>query len=238
MTTDPLIGSVESDRRQRQTGTTAADAGTGGFVRRWVAWTSAGETAGFAVAAVVGALTATSDLPGGAEFALLVGAGSIEGALLGTGQAIALSRLQLSRGIVRRWPVVTGVAAALAWIIGLLLFSGSIPGMDWESPLAWLLAAILGAVLLLSIPMAQYLLLRTAIPRASRWIWVNVLAWLLGLSWTFAPSPVVDASTPTSALILIYIVAGLLMAITVAVITGLCWLRWLRRGVVRIAEGT
>jgi hypothetical protein len=43
----------------------------------------------------------------------------------------------------------------------------------------------------------------------------------------------VDASTPTSTLILIYTAAGLLMATTVAVITGLCWLSWLKRGVVR-----
>lgn len=236
MTIDPLIGSAESDRRPRQAGATAAAAGAGGFVRRWVAWTVAGETSGFAVAAIVGAVTATSDLPGAADFALLVGAGSIEGVLLGAGQAIAMSRLQLPRGIVRRWPVATSAAAVLAWIIGLL--PSSIPGMDWASPAAWLLAAILATVLLLSIPTAQYLLLRPAVPGASRWIAVNVLAWLLGISWTFAPSPLVDASTPTSALILIYIVAGLLMAITVAVITGLCWLRWLRRGVVRTAEGT
>jgi hypothetical protein len=197
----------------------------------------AGETAGFAVAATVGALTAASDWPGAADFALLLGAGSVEGVLLGAGQAIAMSRLQLPRGIVRRWPVVTSAAAVLAWAIGLLLFSGSIP-VDRASPAAWLLAAILGAVLLLSIPVAQYLLLRSAIPGASRWIGVNVLAWLLGITWTFAPSPVVNASTPTITLILTYAVAGLLMAITVAIVTGLCWRGWLKRGVVRTVEST
>ena len=64
-----------------------------------------------------------------------------------------------------------------------------------------------------------------------------MLAWLLGLVWTFAPSPLVNTRAAPFTLILIYTVSGLLMAITVAVITGLCWLRWLRRGVVRIAEG-
>jgi hypothetical protein len=67
------------------------------FYRRWVGWTVAGEASGFAVAAIAGVLVATQDRPGVAEFALLVSAGSIEGALLGAGQAIAMTRLQLPR---------------------------------------------------------------------------------------------------------------------------------------------
>jgi hypothetical protein len=201
------------------------------FYRRWVAWTVAGEAAGFTVAAIAGVLVATQNLPGVAEFALLVGAGSIEGALLGAGQAIAMTRLQLPRLMLRRWPVVTSVAAALAWSIGLL--PSSIPHIPWSSPVTWLLAAVLGSALLLSIPTAQYLLLRSAIPTAGRWIWVNVLAWSLGICWTFAPSPLVNASTPLLSLIGIYAMAGLLMATTVAVITGRGWLSWLRTGLVR-----
>jgi hypothetical protein len=100
-----------------------------------------------------------------------------------------------------------------------------------------LVAAVLGSALLLSIPTAQYLLLRSAIPTAGRWIWVNVLAWSLGICWTFAPSPLVNASTPFLWLIGIYAMAGLLMATTVAVITGLCWLSWLRSGTVRTVSG-
>lgn len=190
-----------------------------------------GEAAGFAVAAVVGALTATLGLPRVPEFAVIVAAGSVEGALLGSGQAVALTRLQLPRDVLRRWPVVTSVAAALAWSIGLL--PSSIPHIPWSSLATWLIAVVLGSALLLSIPVAQYLLLRSAIPTAGRWIWVNVLAWLVGICWTFAPSPSVNASTPLLSLIGIYAVAGALMAITVAVITGLCWLNWLRSGIVR-----
>ncbi|MDF2745844.1 MAG: hypothetical protein K0S98_128 [Propionibacteriaceae bacterium] len=87
--------------------------------------------------------------------------------------------------------------------------------------------------MLLSIPTAQYLLLRSVIHTAGRWIWVNVLAWSLGICWTFAPSPLINASTPLLSRIGIYAMAGLLMATTVAVITGLCWFSWLRTGVVR-----
>jgi hypothetical protein len=201
------------------------------FYRRWLGWTVAGEAAGFTAAAITGALAATHDLPTVPEFALLVGAGSIEGALLGAGQAIAMMRLQLPPRMLLRWPVVTSVAAALAWLIGLL--PSSIPHIPWSSPVTGLLAALLGSALLLSIPTAQYLLLRSVIHTAGRWIWVNVLAWSLGICWTFAPSPLINASTPLLSLIGIYAMAGLLMATTVAVITGLCWFSWLRTGVVR-----
>jgi hypothetical protein len=112
------------------------------FYRRWVGWTVAGEAAGFAVAASAGVLVATQDLPTVPEFALLVGAGSIEGALLGGGQAIAMARLQLPPRMLRRWPVGTSVAAALAWSIGLL--PSSIPHIPWSSPVTWLLAASSG----------------------------------------------------------------------------------------------
>jgi hypothetical protein len=208
--------------------------GARAFYRRWVGWTVAGEAAGFMVAAIAGALASTQGLPGAVEFALLVGAGSIEGALLGTGQAIGMSRLQLPSSVLRRWPVVTSAGAALAWSIGLL--PSSIPNIPWFTPVTWLIAAVLGSALLLSIPTAQYLLLRSTIPTAGRWIWVNALAWLLGICWTFAPSPLVNASTPIFALILIYAVAGVLMAATVAVITGLCWLSWLRSSTVRLVS--
>jgi hypothetical protein len=205
------------------------------FYRHWVGWTVAGEAAGFTVAAIAGALSTTQDLPTAPEFVLLVGAGSIEGALLGAGQAIAMTRLQLPPRMLRRWPVVTSVAAAIAWTIGLL--PSSIPHIPWSSPVTWLVAAVLGSALLLSIPTAQYLLLRSAIHTARRWIWVNVSAWSLGICWTFALSPLVNASTPLLSLIGIYAVAGLLMATTVAVITGLCWLSWLRGGTIRTVSG-
>jgi hypothetical protein len=87
----------------------------------------------------------------------------LRGALLGSGQAVALTRLQLPRDVLRRWPVVTSVAAALAWSIGLL--PSSIPRIPWSSLATWLVAVVLGSALLLSIPVAQYLLLRSAIPR-------------------------------------------------------------------------
>jgi hypothetical protein len=47
-----------------------------------------------------------------------------------------------------------------------------------------------------------------------------MVAWLLGITWTLLPSPWVDQSTPNGTLILIYGIAGICMAATVALITG------------------
>jgi hypothetical protein len=75
-------------------------------------------------------------------------------------------------------------------------------------------------ILLSSLPVAQYFVLRDHIRRAVLWIPINMVAWLLGITWTLLPSPWVDQSTPNGTLILIYGIAGICMAATVALITG------------------
>lgn len=202
--------------------------GSEAFFRRWVACTVAGEAAGFTVAA---ALAATQDLTHMSALLILLGAGAIEGALLGRGQAMAMNRLQLPAAILRLWPVATSVAAMVAWSIGLI--PSSLERISWSSWTAWLVAGVIVVALLASIPTAQFMLLRTALPGAGRWIKFNALAWLLGLSWTFAPPAVVKPDTPVISEIGVYAIAGVLMATTVGIITGLCWLSWLKRGSVR-----
>lgn len=204
--------------------------GTDAFFRRWVACTVAGEAAGFTVAA---ALAATRDLSQMPDFAILLGAGAVEGALLGRGQAMAMTRLQLPTAILRLWPVATSAAAVVAWSIGLI--PGSIHKISWSSWMAWLLATVLVLLLLASIPAAQFMLLRTVLPTAGRWIRFNAVAWILGLSWTLAPPALIKPDTPVVSEIGVYAIAGVLMAATVAIITGMCWLSWLKRGNVRTA---
>jgi hypothetical protein len=82
------------------------------------------------------------------------------------------------------------------------------------------LVGIGGLILLSSLPVAQYFVLRDHIRRAVLWIPINMVAWLLGITWTLLPSPWVDQSTPNGTLILIYGIAGICMAATVALITG------------------
>jgi hypothetical protein len=116
----------------------------------------------------------------------------------------------------RRWIAATSLGAAVAWSLGMLLLGG----LNWTIGTV-ILVGIGGLILLSSLPLAQYFVLRDHIRRALLWIPVNMVAWLLGITWTLGPSPLVDQSTPTGILILIYGIAGLCMAATVALITGL-----------------
>ena len=179
------------ERLEYQAGS-AYPPGTDVFFRRWVACTIAGEAAGFTVAA---ALAATQDLSRMPEFAILLGAGALEGALLGRGQAMAMSRLQLPTAILRLWPVATSVAAVVAWSIGLI--PGSMHRMGWSSLSSWLLAAVLVLVLLASIPTAQFMFF-DRVPDSRALVKFNAVAWMLGLAWTFAPPALVTPNTPDS----------------------------------------
>jgi hypothetical protein len=176
-----------------------------------------GEALGFTVPAAVAAAVTTAGWGPWTTYVALVLAGSVEGALLGTAQADCLYRWGVLP--VRRWWIVaTSVAAAVAWSLGML--PSTLGGLRWNAETVVLVG--IGAVILLtSIPLAQYFVLRDHVRRAAPWIPINMVAWLVGIAWTLAPSPLVDQSTPVQSLILIYGLAGLCMAATVAIITGL-----------------
>jgi hypothetical protein len=184
---------------------------------RWVLVVPLGEALGFAVPATVFAAGTTAGWGPWTTYVALVLAGSVEGALLGTAQADCLYRWGVLP-IRRWWIVATSVAAAVAWSLGML--PSTLGGLRWSIETAVLVG--IGALMLLtSIPLAQYIVLRDRLRRAALWIPINMVAWLVGISWTLAPSPFVDQSTPVQSLILIYGLAGLCMAATVAIITGL-----------------
>lgn len=196
-----------------------------GFLGRWVGWVTLGETVGFLVPAVAGIAASLLGLSVVATHVLVSVAGSGEGALLGAAQATALVRSPV-RVPVRRWVAVTAVAASFAWAIGMVPVSTG--GLLPATP-AGVAATVLGGLaLLVSIPLAQWFVLRKVAPRAWRWIPVNVAAWAVGISATLLPSPLVDESTGTNRLLLLYGSAGLVMALVVALLTGLGMRRILR----------
>ena len=193
-------------------------------LRRWVLVVTVGEAVGFTVPAAVGvAVTAASSEPAVSLVAMVL-AGSVEGAILGTAQADCLYRWRVLP-VRRRWIVATSLGAAVAWSLGML--PSTLGGLHWSAATVVALG-IGGLILLASLPLAQYLVLRDHVRQAVRWIPINMAAWLLGISWTLLPSPWIDQSTPTATLILVYGVAGLGMAATVAVITGLGMIRLLQ----------
>jgi hypothetical protein len=82
--------------------------------------------------------------------------------------------------------------------------------------------ALLGLVLLNSIGTAQWTILRRLVPRAGRWIAVTAFAWLGGLAVFLAVSmPLWHPGQALAAIVGIGLFAGLLMAATMAAITGL-----------------
>src|SRR5215207_10762661 len=191
---------------------------------RWVLVVTLGETLGFTVAAAVGiAVTGASWGPLSTLVAIVL-AGSVEGALLGAAQADCLYRWRVLPAR-RRWIIATSLGAAVAWSLGML--PTTIGGLRWTAETA-VVAGVGGLMLLTSLPLAQYFVLRDHVRRPALWIPINIAAWLLGIAWTLAPSPVVDQSTPARDLIFIYGLAGLCMAATVAVLTGVGMIRLLK----------
>ncbi|KRE80992.1 hypothetical protein [Arthrobacter sp. Soil762] len=184
------------------------------FLRRWVVSVMLAEAAGFAIPAMVGGILSLLAAPAGVVYPAMVLAGACEGVLLGFGQSIGLGP-----AIPRTpWILATAAGAAAAWSIGML--PSSLGGIDFGSPWMIVLTAVLGCVLLLSIPTLQWLVLRRQGVRSAFWIPVNAGAWAAGILWTLAPSPFIDETTPAPALFGVYLLAGLLMAATVAVLTG------------------
>jgi hypothetical protein len=190
---------------------------------RWVLVVTLGEAVGFSVPAAVGVAVTSASWGPLATLLAIVLAGSVEGAMLGAAQADCLYRWRVLP-VRRRWIVATSLGAAVAWSIGML---PSTFDLRWTAATA-VVVGVGGLVLLTSLPLAQYFVLRDHVKRAARWIPINIAAWLLGIAWTLAPSPVVDQSTPAGALILIYGVAGFCMAATVAVVTGVGIIRLLQ----------
>jgi hypothetical protein len=45
-------------------------------------------------------------------------------------------------------------------------------------------------------------------------------AWALAVLWTAAPSPFIDESSPIALVVVLYVLAGALMAVTVAAFTA------------------
>jgi hypothetical protein len=191
--------------------TTSSDPG---FMRRWIVRVAVAEAAGFAVAAGAGVALAASAAPASIAFPVAITAGAVEGLALGAGQYWAMRSRKPPRGV---WVGATAGAAAFAWALGML---PSTIGVEFGSPVTWVLLA-LGAVLLLaSIPVAQWIVLRAAGRRdAAAWVPVTMGAWAVAVLWTAAPSPFVDESSPIALVVVLYVLAGALMAVTVAALT-------------------
>lgn len=190
---------------------------------RWFRTVTAAEAAGFVTPAVVGALLAGGSDP---VMALaLVGAGAVEGTLLGAGQAWVL-RTALPRLPVARYVGATALAASLAYAIAMVpvLLGERLTLLPW-----WLQAGgglVLGAALLATIGTAQWRVLRPLVPRAARWVPATALAWVIGLGAFLAvASPLWRPGQPVWLVVAIGALGGTVMAAAVAAVTGVAAVR-------------
>lgn len=182
------------------------------FAGRWIRNVALGEALGFAVATAVAIAVILSRLPPLAGLAATVGGGVLEGTALAIAQ---YSAMRANRPRPAPWIAATAVGAGAAWTLGML---PSTLGFDLAAPLAWVAVGAGGVVLLASIPVAQALVLRR---RGSvRWALHNMGAWAVAVLWTAAPSPFIDEHSAVPVVAALYVVAGLLMALTIAALTA------------------
>jgi len=182
---------------------------------RWVTVVSGAEALGFTFPAVVGATTA-SDASSVAVPALLA-AGLIEGTFLGVGQAIVLRRA-VPDLLPRRWVLATAVGAMIAYALGLV---PSTLGVDWTRSATVAGAIVLGVLILVTLGVAQWLVVRRHVRHAYLWILITAGAWLAGMAVFLGFStPLWQEGQSLLAAIGIGVVGGLLMAVVTAGITG------------------
>lgn len=187
----------------------------------WFRWTTAGEFAGFLTPVLAGAL--------GSSPTLLVLAGVVEGAVLGAAQAVVLRRVDRTIP-ARGWIGVTALAAGFAWAIAMLVVHNG--DRLNRLPLAAVLpiAAVAGIGVLLSLGTAQWFVLRNHFPGAHQWVWANAVAWGAGLLvFTAVTTPLWQPGQPPELIALIGALGGLLMAATMAAVTGAALTLLMRR---------
>jgi Ca2+-transporting ATPase len=180
---------------------------------------SLGETAGFLMP-VAAILVMGDRLDGWGPIVLLLAAGAAEGAVLGWSQALVLGRV-LSEFSRRDWVVRTALAAVVAWSIGITPSALEPVWQQWPGAVQAMAALDAGVLLLLTIGVAQWTVLRRHLAGSARWIAWTAAGWLAGLGlflivatplWHPGQHPVLVAG--------IGVLAGVSMAVAMAAVTG------------------
>ncbi len=184
----------------------------------WFVWVTIAEVVGFLAPAVAGAVTADATTVMALPAVLL--AGAIEGVVLGLGQGLVL-RGAVPDLPVLRWVTATTAGAVVAYLLGMLPSTMSGAVAAWPVWLLVVLGVPAGLLLLGSIGTAQWLVLRRYVRRSASWIVTTAVAWTAGLGVFLVVS--MPLWQPGQALVLtvgIGALGGLLMAATMAAITG------------------
>ncbi|CAB4890346.1 MAG: hypothetical protein F2808_01585 [Actinobacteria bacterium] len=143
----------------------------------WLSLTVLTSSGGFLFPAVALAFSVTEGWKADAQFAVLAGAGAVQGLVVGIGQAIALRRGPIRIPVVR-WIVITTIGFALSWTVALVPGSVFQPSWDNSTTIMGLIAVVLLVILI--VPIAQSFLLTVRVRDAWRWILVMGISTALG----------------------------------------------------------
>lgn len=192
---------------------------------RWIVVVTAGESVGFLAPAIVGATFADT-----AWFVpLLIAAGAVEGAVLAAAQLVVLRSL-LPRIRAARWVWLTAVGAVAAYLLGLLPSTLAPMWTGWAWPAQGLFFLVLGALLLSTIGAAQWVELRRHVADAGWWIVGTAAAWLVALALFLTVATTLwHEGQDRLATIAVGVGAGILMAVSMATVTGITLREMLRR---------
>ncbi|MEV6325271.1 nitroreductase/quinone reductase family protein [Nocardia sp. NPDC051787] len=220
--TDPMVV-TELDPAQNREHTATASGKR--LWRRWFATVTLGELLGFAVPAVAAVLV--REAAEAVAVAVLLAAGAVEGTVLGWFQARVLHAVV--PGLPRRdWITATAAGALVAWLSGVgLVVSDGFKG--WPPLLVVPTAAAAGVVMVLSLGVAQWFVLRNHLTGAGSWGAATALGWVAALAvFTLFTTPLWQPEQPGALTAAIGIGGGLLMASVMAAVTG-TYLVWLLR---------
>ena len=189
-----------------------------GLRPRWTLAFLVGELVGFVPPAVTGATLAAIGVPDGLLVLGLTIAGLLEGLALGVSQSWVLARYAPAVD-GRSWVVATTAAAGFAWFVG--MGGGALMGSTVAPP-GLLLALLIPAwtCALLCMGWAQWTVLRSAVARSTRWIWVTSGAWLIGVMIPVVALSAAPNSWPAWAHAVVGVVSAMVMGLTVGTLTG------------------
>lgn len=188
--------------------------------RRWTLSTTLAEAAGFCAPALAGVAAAQAGLSAVSTLLVMLAAGAVEGSALGAGQHWVLARhlRRLPRG---EFVLATAAGAMLAYAIGMLPSTLGDRLGDAAPTLVVPVAALAGVALLASIGTAQWVVLRRAGYDRPWWILTTAGGWLAGLAvFMLVATPLWHPDQPVALAVTIGVLAGLLMAATVAAVTA------------------
>jgi hypothetical protein len=199
----------------------------------WMAWVTLGLALGFIVPSVTSFVAVVDGRDATGQFIYTVLGGAAQGLILGFAQAFALRKTAASLPMFR-WILITALGGLIAWIVGTV--PGSFLNIEATSPAAIIVLVAFAFVAIVAMPSAQFFVLRGTkfgkIGRVWRWVPITAVAWTAGIAWLLLASTQVQDNEDLIHLVGLYTGAGLLMALTVALITGL-GMRWMLNGSAR-----